>query len=504
MKFLKFIFSRFSLIFLTLVLNFVLFFVVVLYFGNYYKWISMLLIFLSIIAFFTMLKKDEPPEFKVLWLIVFNVLPLVGIALYIVIGNSKPPKKQLNAMNSVRCQFVKKKENFEKTNEIQNHEYFGISEYLSKTTGLDCYRGNVDFFDVGEKFFEKLIEDLKGAEKFIFLEYFIIEKGKIWNRIFEVLKEKAKNGVDVRIVYDDIGSAGKVRVGFSRKLKKEGIKCVQFNQFKPFISGIHNNRDHRKIAVIDGKIAFTGGCNIADEYANIGSKFGHWKDSGVRITGLAVNNFTALFLQMYSASTKEQVNIDDFVVSNVENEGDCLVHAVSTGPRPYSKELVGENNFMNMIASAKEKLFITTPYFIVDHALMNALCVTAKKGVDVRIVVPHIPDKKVVFEMTRESYKQLLSAGVKIFEYTPGFIHSKQILVDDKVAFVGTINFDYRSLIHHFECGCVLYGGHVIDQIGEDFENLFKQSEQQQLEKLKHNPLKRLVNLLLMAFRPLF
>lgn len=504
MKFLKFIFSRFSLVFLTLLLNFVLFFVVILYFGNYYKWISLLLIFFSIIAFFSMLKKDEPPEFKVLWLIVFDVLPLFGIALYIFIGDSKPPKRQLKTMNNVKNQFDEKKKTFKKSKEKDNQSCFGTCDYLSKTTGLESYRGNVEFFDVGEKFFENLIEDLKCAKKFIFLEYFIIEKGEIWNQIFKILKEKTKSGVDVRVVYDDIGSAGKIGLGFSKKLKKEGIKCVQFNRFRPFISGIHNNRDHRKIAVIDGKIAYTGGCNIGDEYANIDSKFGHWKDSGVRITGLAVNNFTALFLQMYSASTKENVCVDEFIVSDVVDDGDCLIQTVATGPRPYSKESVGENNLMNMISSAKQKLFITTPYFIVDHALISALCVSAKKGVDVRIVVPHIPDKKVVFEMTRESYKQLLQAGVKVYEYTPGFIHSKQILVDDEVAFVGTINFDYRSLIHHFECGCVLCGGSVIGQIGEDFENLFNKSEEQQIEKLKNNPLKRLVNLLLIAFRPLF
>lgn len=505
MKALKFLFSRFSLIVFSFVINIVFLVLAIEKWGNYYKWISMLLIVFAVLAFFHMLRKNQPPEFKVLWLMIFMVFPLFGIVLYILIGNSHPPKRQIKAMENVAKQFAQKQGELNDKVEHKNLlGYDGIDDYLVNATNTFAYRADVKFFDLGEKYFESLVSDLKNAKNFIFMEYFIINYGKIWDGIYEILCQKVREGVDVRVVYDDIGCAGKLKSNFAKQLRKSGIKCEVFNPFLPFISGIYNNRDHRKIVVIDGEVAYTGGCNVSDEYANIMPKYGHWKDTAIRITGNSVNNFTMLFLQIYLACTKKNEDVSKFVVSDKNESGDAYVHAFATGPSPYSDQLVGENTFINMISMAKHKVYITSPYLIIDSTLTNILCITARKGVDVRIVTPHIPDKKIVFGMTRESYKQLLQAGVKIYEYTPGFIHAKQILVDDKVAFVGTINLDYRSLIHHFECGAVVFGGRAVDDIKSDFDNLFEVGQQQNSTTIKTNPIKRLVNLLLLTFRPLF
>lgn len=505
MKTFKFIFSRFSLIVLSFALNIAFLVVAIEKWGKYYKWINILLIVLAVLAFFHMLRKNQPPEFKVLWLVMFMVFPLFGIVLYILIGNSHPPKKQIKVMENVAEQFNKKQSELKGATEHKNLlGYDGIDDYLVNTLGTKAYRADVKFFDLGEKYFESLVNDLKTAKNFIFMEFFIIDYGTIWDEIYSILRKKVQESVDVRVVYDDIGCAGKVRSNFAKELRKAGIKCEVFNRFLPFVSGIYNNRDHRKIVVIDGRVAYTGGCNIADEYANVVKKYGHWKDTAVRVGGNGVNNFTMMFLQTYLVCTKKNEDVTKFVVNNESSLGDTYVHPFATGPSPYSNQLVGENTFINMISMAKHKVYITSPYLIIDSTLTDVLCVAARKGVDVRIVTPHIPDKKIVFNMTRESYKQLLDAGVKVFEYTPGFIHSKQILVDDKVAFVGTINLDYRSFVHHFECGVVLFGGKVIDDIKSDFNNLFDVGQEQNASTIKTNPLKRLINLLLLTFRPLF
>ena len=505
MKIFKFLFNRFSLVALTIVLTTAAVILSAIYFSSVFKWLNAVITVLSIIVYFSMLRKKQLPEFKITWLFLLVIAPILGIILYLFFSTNKPPKNKMKKIRFVQKTYSELNGNLKglaKNKDFLGYE--GTDNYLKTATNTNAYRGKAEYLSPGERFIERLKSDLKTAEKFIFLEYFIIEYGKVWDDIHAILTEKIKENVDVRVIYDDIGCASKVKINFAKKLNAEGIKCVKFNPFIPVISGLHNNRDHRKIAVIDGKVAYTGGCNLADEYANINSKLGHWKDSAIRITGNAVNNLTAFFMENFSAYSEKPEDVSPFIVENDETDADALIHTFADGPEPYFHELVGENNFLNMINSAKEKLYITTPYLIVDHTLSNALMLAAKRGVDVKIITPHLPDKKIIFEMTRVSYRDLLKSGVKIFEYTPGFMHAKHVLVDDKMAFFGTINFDYRSLVHHFECGAVVFGGSAVLDLSKDIEQTLILSEEQTLTTRKENIIKRGINLFLMTFRPLF
>jgi cardiolipin synthase len=448
------------------------------------------------------------PEAKIPWLVIIMLFPLLGTILYICFSNNKPSKKQIKIINQTQQildEYNKKDaEQTKKISGLKNYE--SVFNYLKSTTNSNFYKGGkTTFFESGEKFLDALLVDLKSAKKFIFLEYFIIDYGEMWDKIHEVLKQKVSEGVEVRVIYDDIGTFGKLRGNFCKKLRKEGINCQKFNIFVPIISGIHNNRDHRKIAVIDGKVGYTGGINLADEYINKKELYGHWKDTAIRVEGEAVKNFTMLFLQLFDVSQRSVSDYDKYV--NVEHNNfnnDEVVFPFGTGPNPYNKEQIATSNFINMISCAKKSVYITTPYLIIDYNLTSAIRNASLRGVDVRIVVPHIPDKKIIFGMTRSSYKTLLEAGVKIYEYTPGFIHSKQVLIDGELAFVGTINFDYRSLIHHYECGVVVLGNDTAQSILADFESVFAVSQEVTLANFKISKLTSLITAIFSIFRPLF
>lgn len=336
----------------------------------------------------------------------------------------------------------------------------------------------VTYYKVGEEMWADMLTELNKAQHFIFMEYFIVDKGKMWDSIHEILVRKVAEGVEVRLMYDDIGTLTMQRHGYWRELRKEGIDCCKFASFRPVLSGIYNNRDHRKILVIDGKVGFTGGINIGDEYINENHRLGHWKDTGVKIEGRAVYNLTALFLTTFDLTAKEDSAYDMYFPADIpvfEETG--VTHVFGDGPRPFYSEQIAESNFVNMIASAHNYVWITTPYLIVDYNLASALRNAAMRGVDVRIVTPHIPDKRLIFDVTRSNYRNLMNAGVKIYEYTPGFIHAKTMVVDGVMAFVGTVNMDYRSLTHHFEDGVVLYRTPCIDDIVADLNNVFEVSE---------------------------
>ena len=377
-------------------------------------------------------------------------------------------------------------------------DYYGMEKYLRETSFM---RGFTDskatFFKTGTEFFNDLIQELEKAQKFIFLEYFTIDNGFIWNNIHRILKEKAAAGVEVKMIYDDMGTIGKLPANYYKKLQAEGIKCYKFNRFTPILTAVYNNRDHRTIAVIDGKAAYTGGINLADEYANIVTPFGMWKDSAIKVQGKAVYAFTLMFLQMYISNNKIEEDNTKYFELDYEKFDDGYIHPFGCGPLPYYKEKVGEGSFLNLINSAKKSIYITTPYLIVDHTMLLALKNAAYKGIDVRIITPHIPDKKAIFNMTRSNYKPLMEAGVKIYQYTPGFIHSKQILVDDEIAIVGTINLDFRSLVHHFEDGVLLYKNSCIKDIKSDFEDTIRVSELVTNQNFKMSKFSQVMNALL-------
>lgn len=508
MKFLKLLFSKIFISFLALAIQLAVFFTVLFVFEQYVVLLQIASYILGLIIVLGIIGKKEPPEFKTPWLVIILILPFFGLVIYSMFANSNMSTKQYKKMVDITCRC-------KKYSELSPDENEELLVELEKNTGIEYYlrrnsfsRGHVhnkaDYFRCGEDFYSDLLAELEKAEKFIFMEYFIIEHGIMWDGIHEILKRKAGQGVEVRFMYDDIGSAGLVSGNYYKKLGKEGINCIKFNPFRPVLSGIHNNRDHRKITVIDGKCAYTGGMNIADEYINKKKRFGYWKDTAVKIQGSAVGNFTAMFLQMFDASAKSFSDYSKYLDIEYERfEDEGYIHPFGDGPKPFYKELVGSNNYINIINSAKEYVYVSTPYLIPDYNLVSALRNAAYRGVDVRIITPSIPDKKIVFNMSRSNYNYLLEAGVRIYEYSPGFIHAKQMIADGTTAFVGTVNLDYRSLVHHYECGAVLYKSPCIANIKADFDKILSLSYEITADNFKMSFIGSLLNAVLNLFSPM-
>ena len=346
-----------------------------------------------------------------------------------------------------------------------------------------------------------MLEELKKAEKFIFFEYFIVAHGKMWNSILKILEEKASKGVDVRVMYDDMGCISTLSNSYPKELEKKGIKCVVFNKLNPIAGVFLNNRDHRKILVIDGKVAFSGGINIADEYINENKKYGHWKDNAIRISGDAVWSYTVMFLTMWNAFRKEDKDFNKYKYKFNNNINSGFV--VPYGETPLDEEVTGEDVYLNIINQANNYVYIFTPYLIIDTDMVNALSLAVKRGVDVRIVIPGIPDKKVVYTLSESYVEPLVKSGVKVYKYTPGFVHSKVFVSDDNIATVGTINMDYRSLYLHFECGCYLENMDVIKDIKKDLVDTMKKSHEVTKKEASPNFFKSVWQSLLRLVAPL-
>ncbi len=347
-----------------------------------------------------------------------------------------------------------------------------------------------------------MLEELKKAEKFIFFEYFIVAHGKMWDSILEILEEKAKKGVDVRVMYDDLGCIALLPKNYPQELEKKGIKCVAFNRLNALAGVIMNNRDHRKILVIDGKVAFSGGINIADEYINIGSKYGHWKDNAIRVKGDAVWNYTVMFLTIWNSFREDD---EDYNVFKYEFEDKKTQNGFVSpyGETPLDTEVTGEDIYLNIINQANDYVYIFTPYLIIDTDMINALNLAAKRGVDVKIVIPGIPDKKIVYTVSESYVEPLVKGGVKVYKYTPGFVHSKVFISDDHIATVGTINMDYRSLYLHFECGCYMEDVDVIKDIKKDLVETINVSKKITKEDAMPNIFKATWQALLRLVAPL-
>ena len=349
------------------------------------------------------------------------------------------------------------------------------SEYITRLSGFPvCENTEADYFQVGDDMFPVLVEELKKAEHYIFIEYFIINDGVMWNTILDILEEKAAQGVDVRLIYDDFGCLTTLPSKYYKRLQEKGIRCTVFNPFRPVLNIIQNNRDHRKLCIIDGYVGFTGGINLADEYINQKERFGHWKDTAIMLKGEAVWNMTAMFLHMWCVINGDGNSVDfkEYLPHRFHKEkfeGSGFIQPFCD--TPLDNEILGENIYLNIINRSKKYVYICTPYLIIDNEMMTALCLAAKSGIDVRIMTPGIPDKKIVFLLTQSYYQQLLEAGVQIYEYQPGFLHAKSFVCDDEVSVVGTINLDYRSLYLHFEDGVWMYRSDVIADIKKDFED---------------------------------
>ena len=458
---------------------------------------------LSLTMVFYIVSRQDNPMYKIAWIIPIMMVPVLGGIFYLLFGkrNISPRIRRKLGQGMVKnAKF--QTQNPEILTELRkNPQGAKQAAYITQTVGYPVYKNTETIFlSPGEAQFPIMMEELKKAKKFIFLEYFIIQEGKMWDSILEILVEKVKEGVDVRVLYDDLGCIGTLPPHYDRKLRQLGIQVQVFNPFKPSLDVFMNYRDHRKICVIDGNVGITGGINLSDEYINAYEKHGYWKDASILLRGDGVWSLTTMFLNLWEGATGVDEKYDLYRPTDLyENDGFVQPFADS----PMDLELSGESVYMNMINSATKSIRIETPYLIIDNEMMTALCLAAKSGICVDIVTPHVADKWFVHEVTRSNYKQLIQAGVNIYEYTPGFIHAKVVVVDNEYAVVGTQNFDYRSFYLHFECGVWMHHSTAIRQITADFNEILKVSRKMAPEDCKIPWYKRAIRGFLKVFSPL-
>ena len=503
MKIIKALFSRTTFMILAALAEVLLLFVIFRYFSEKAGWIEEILRLLSLFIVFGIIRNSTHLSSDLMWIILIILFPVPGTAVYLLLGanllSSKTFKNLLVSGENSKKYYVQDENVMDEMN--RKYPVFrGGFRYITKQSRHAFYRNTgFDYYGLGDTGYPVMLEELAKAEKFIFIEYFIIEEGVMWNGILDILEQKAKQGVEVRVLYDDLGSFNTLSLNYAKQLGEKGIKCVPFNRINPILGAIMNHRDHRKIMIIDGKTAFSGGVNLADEYINAIEKYGKWKDNIIRIKGDAVWSYTVLFLTTWNALQKTD---DDYTVFKAEHaEGECDGYIAPYGETPLDAELTAQSVYMNILNQANDYCYIMTPYLIIDTELTNALILAKHRGVDVRILTPGIPDKKIIYEISRSYYENLLRGGVRIFEYTPGFVHSKVFVSDDDKAVVGTINLDYRSLYLHFENGTYIHGCSAVGDIKQDFLDACKESRE--VFTLKQGFFRRLYTTVLRIFTPL-
>lgn len=487
------VFSRFGIVLVLLALQILVLLGLFLKFSqlapHYYIISAVFYIFMIIVI----VNSDHDASSKITWLTIMAFLPIFGALLYIYttvdIGHRVLKKKVTHILKNTKNKITQDKSVIDKAEEICP-DVADLNYYLNKSGRFPLYENtDVTYYPIGEKMFQSMLVELDKAKDFIFMEYFIVDDGYMWDNILEVLIKKANEGVDVRVMYDGTCEFALLPRTYPSSLEKLGIHCKVFSPVSPFISTHYNYRDHRKIMVIDGKTAYNGGINMADEYINYTHKYGHFKDVGVMLKGDAVDSFTLMFLQMWSVNERhcdfsKYLNVGDspsaggyFSNGFVMPFGDC----------PLDEYDVGKSVYMDILNRAKDYVYIMTPYMIMDGELENSLTFSAERGVDVRIILPHISDSFVAQALAKTHYKKLLDAGVKVYEYTPGFVHAKVFVSDDVKSVVGSINMDYRSLYHHFECATYMYGTRCIDDIKSDYKDTLAKCQQVTYESIKND-----------------
>ena len=474
--------------------------------------ITLAIYLFSILIVLGLVKKNKAAAYKVTWIIVIFALPVAGALLYLLFGINYPAKR-VAAHVKEHALIAKLLDNDDTTpyDELGvGNNRVGLMKYIKQSSSYHPY-GNTEttYYPMGELMFEAMLEELSKAEKFIFLEYFIIHKSQMWDRLLEALLKKADEGVEVRLIFDDIGSLGLFNSAYVSQLNSKGIKIMRFNPLVPLLSPFMNNRNHRKIMVIDGNVAFNGGINIGDEYINLNDRLGVWKDTGVKLKGDAVWSFTLMFIETWNAfckKTDERIDNFEYYKGTYEYTEEMKLKntglVIPYGDSPLSKERLGESIYIDILEKAERYCYIFTPYLIISEKMIYALQMAAKRGVDVKVVTPGIPDKKIVYRLTRSYYGDLLEDGVKVYEYTPGFLHAKSFVCDDEIAVVGTINLDYRSLYLHFECATLLYKSKTIADIKDDADKCIAQSKEIMPNK-KKTFLNELFDAILHLFAPL-
>ena len=480
-KLFRIIFGRTAFVILALLLQIGFLVSLVLRVEDYAHIIYFISVLLSALVVITIFNEPMNSSFKLAWIVPVMVIPVFGVLLYIFVQiqpqvrfTAKRIRMRAEEMRPFLRQDPETMDNLRRQEPSEGR----LIQYLQGCGGFPVYRNTfVKYFPLGEDMFASILEELKKAEHFIFLEFFIIDRGYMWDRILEILEEKVRQGVEVRVMYDGMCCLMQLPYHYPRTLERKGIRCKMFFPIKPTLSTQHNYRDHRKILVIDGHTAFTGGVNLADEYINRRVRFGHWKDTGILLKGTAAESFTMMFLQMWNVTEHGPGEYAPyrFPRSFVFPEGmEPTGFVAPYGDGPMDGEAEGKQVYLDILNRAERYVYIMTPYLILDDELENALCYGAKRGIDVRIIMPHIPDKKYAYLLARTYYPELIAAGVKIYEYTPGFVHAKVFVSDDVRGVVGTINLDFRSLYLHFECAAYLYKNKVLADIRRDYEETLK------------------------------
>ncbi|MCL1914867.1 MAG: cardiolipin synthase [Eubacteriaceae bacterium] len=465
----------------------------------------------SILIVLALIQKDEAAAFKVTWIIIIMGLPISGGILYLLFGNKHPTKRIASQMeeHALISKLLQESDIPLADDDIQRGRAAGSLRYIRNASSYYAY-GNTEtkYYPMGELMFEDMLDSLMAAKHFIFIEFFIIAAGQMWDAILDVIEKKAASGVDVRIIFDDLGSLKLFTRQYADSLRAKNIKLVRFSPIVPFMSLFMNNRNHRKIVVIDGHTAYNGGLNIADEYINIYERFGVWKDTGIRLRGEAVWSYTLMFIETWNAFSRPANRINDYVSYKFEcAKTPCFAKdgfVLPFGDSPLGGERLAENIYIDILNRAEKYVYIFTPYLVISEKMIYAIQMAAKRGVDVRIVTPGIPDKKIVYRLTRTYYRYLLEAGVRIFEYSPGFLHAKSFVSDDCTAVVGTVNLDYRSLYLHFECAALLLDVSTITEIREDSLQTMAQSKEVLSTRVGTSFFGRILDAVLHLFAPLF
>ena len=538
MKIIRKISPRLGIILLLVILQIAAFIALVTFILIRFPVVSYIGFLISFLVFLFILKKDEASAYKMTWIIIILLLPAVGGAMYLMYGKEHRARRKIIAHvkeHALIAKLLDSDENLPDADQVQCNRMYSLMQYVRHTSSYHGYKNTqAKYYPLGELMFNDMLSALEKAEKFIFLEYFIIYKSEMWDRLLDVLIRKAAQGIEVRLIIDDFGSQKLFTNAYIAKLRSQNIGVLRFNPLIPFIFAFMNNRDHRKILVVDGHTAFVGGINISDDYINKISRLGVWKDTGIRLQGDGVWSFTLMFIEMWDTFCKADERITDYLIYKheaIEGEAaqahaiDGTMNSLASGIRdttaddstdqltngfvlpygdsPLDHDRLGENIYLDILNQAVDYVYIFTPYLIISEKMTHALQMAAKRGVDVRIVTPGIPDKKIVFRLTRSYYTSLLEAGVRIYEYTPGFLHAKSFVSDDKIGVVGTINLDYRSLYLHFECAALMYNCDAVIDMKEDCIATIAESREIMLSESRVRSWMDLLDAFLHLFAPL-
>lgn len=504
---LRMVFSRIGMMAVLILLQIAVFLSLYRWFAEYFRWFAAAQALFSIGMVFYLFNCDMDATAKLTWL---NLIMLVPVPATIMLWFTQNEIGHRSVNHILKERIKESRELLTQDAEILsepdivNSGTDDLNKYMNRSNSFPIYQNTeTTYFPLGEEMFSAMLSELKKAEKYIFMEYFIIEEGKMWGSILKILAQKAAQGVDVRVMYDGMCEISLLSSDYPKRMEKLGIQCKAFSPVMPFVSTHYNYRDHRKILVIDGKVAFNGGVNLADEYINHISKYGHWKDTAIMLKGDAAASFTRMFLQMWNLTEKE-ADWSACKEAAQPRKAQGTGYVIPYCDCPLDEDKVGEMVYIDILNRAKSYVHIMTPYLILDNELETALKYAAQRGVDVKLILPGIPDKKAVYALAKSHYKSLVRAGVRIYEYTPGFVHAKLFVSDDEKGVVGTINLDYRSLYHHFECATYLYQAACISDMERDFQKTLASCRTVTEESIQKEHLSyKLTGRLLKIFAPL-